>query len=147
MKDFKLVLFITLVFMPIFTMSLSKANASAPQSLKANLTCNYNCAEVIHLGSQYVVVAVDRKGDVFFVQSLDIPPDAVSQGVTESIPSQYLSTSASSEAGNVDSTERTYVTSTEIIVITTYIYYNADGDIVDVQVSEVRFPRGDVEEK
>ncbi|TRW47827.1 hypothetical protein FM042_11720 [Aliidiomarina halalkaliphila] len=122
----------------------SATHASPPQITPANLSCTKNCAEIINLGSKYLVVAMDNQGNIFFVQPLDISPEAMYQGESEVRNSGYYQTASSGDS--VTSTEHRYVTATEIIVVTTYLHFNAEGELIDVQVNEVRFPRSDLQE-
>ncbi len=45
---------------------------------------------------------------------------------------------------SVTSSEQRYITSAEIIVATIYSHYNADRNLIDVRVNEIRFPRSDI---
>ena len=50
------------------------------------------------------------------------------------------------DSGSVETSSITHVTATEIVVVTTIIYYDASGQIIDVQVIISRFKRKDVSE-
>ncbi|RTE86414.1 MULTISPECIES: hypothetical protein [Gammaproteobacteria] len=137
MKFLKSLIFVSLVISTFILSSPAEANPTRSVLSAEQLECQLNCTEIVRVGHQYLVVALNHRGEIFFVEPVDIPRNA--RKIEDSAYGQtdHLMT-ASSGAGTVDVSTETYVTSTEIVVVTTIIFYNADGEIIDVQVSTHR---------
>ncbi|RUO27520.1 hypothetical protein [Aliidiomarina sanyensis] len=140
---------ISLIAIALSTITLlsTPANAaSKPTQIPSDaLSCNKSCVELVHLGQQHLVVGINNAGEIFYVHPLNLPRDAAHIGEFSIADTQQFYTQSSGES--VTSSEQRYLTASEIIVVTPYLHYDADGNLINVQVSEVRFPRDDVQEQ
>ncbi len=120
------------------------------QALQARTSdCASNCASLVRIGKSYVVVAKDAAGDILKVISVDLPLDAKFVPSAQEVRQDGVQSMASGATGGgtVQTRTETYVTATEIIVVTYYFYYDANGNLVDIQIDTRRFPRRDTEQE
>jgi|SRR5690554_329274 len=102
--------------------------------------CQESCSEAVKIGESYLLVIRDETGRIFKVESLNLSSNAIYLG--ESIAEVGMTImSANSDGGYVRDRTDHYETATERISITTHFHYNAAGELIDVQVTEVRFKK------
>lgn len=126
--------------------SAAASDRLAGQQLEA---CDGVCSEIVRMGGgQAHVVVTGADGAVYRVVPVDLPVDAVrmqEQDFAGSFDAPRLASGGTADGGSVEQITETYTTTTHIVVVTTTIYTNANGDIVDVQVNTSRFERDDQE--
>ncbi len=118
-------------------LSFSSSAETLSQSLQFKTQdCMTNCATTIKIGSQWVVVAKGSSGEVMKLVTLDLDKSAklvrnIQASGGASIMSSGHTTRQESE---------TYVTNTEIVVVTTTFYFK-DDELIGVKVDVARFPK------
>lgn len=128
------------LMVPIGVNANPNANASIFQDTG---DCSQNCTASVRVGGVLFVVSRDASGNVFQVDQVQLSEDAeLIEPRRQAESGRSIRTSSNeSDGGTTETTTETYETTTEIVVVTTHLYYNADGDLVDVQTSETRFQK------
>lgn len=113
-------------------------------SYAATDSCQVNCVTTERFGDKLLTVWFDAEGVPQDAITVDLPREAKRLSDKRSVPSQSFSPEALSgqqsiQGGTVETTQETYQTATEIIVVITTTYRDANGNIVDVQVTVLRF--------
>jgi len=129
----KLIFSIFLVFLTLT--AWSSAVQSQPE-------CQSNCAQAELMGKQYYVVARGYDGAVVAMAAIESPdiPLTVIARLNARLASDAIAPQGCTPPC-VDVTTETYETPTELIVVTTYIYFDANGNVSDVQVHTQRFKK------
>ncbi|NHA14277.1 hypothetical protein [Thioalkalivibrio sp. XN279] len=136
----------------LFLVAFPPQSTATPvdQALQARTSdCVSNCASLVRIGKSHVVVAKDAAGEILRVISVDLPLDAKLVQSDQEVRQDGVQSmsSGATGGGTVETRTETYVTATEIIVVTYYFYFDANGNLVDVQTDTRRFPRGDTEQE
>jgi hypothetical protein len=100
------------------------------------INCSYECTEIIKLNAGWHVVAKNSNGDVEKV----IPVDDIPINAKRVMNNNGMINTLSSVPG-VGITSTFYETPTEIVVVYITTYRDADGNLLDVQVTTVRIPK------
>jgi len=108
-------------------------------------TCQANCVAVERIGDKLLTVWYDAKGVAQDAITVDLPRDARRLSGEKGVGSGYVSPETLNEqqstqdGGTVDASQTTYQTTTHIVVVITTTYRDANGNIIDVQVTVLRF--------
>lgn len=87
---------------------------------------------------------------VFFILSITLSGLASGQAVHENCSLNCVENEAgkvltssvmNSGDGSIETFSKTYNTAAGLVIVTTYIYYDADGNIIDVKVVTTRFSK------
>lgn len=100
------------------------------------INCSYECTEIIKLNAGWHVVAKNSNGDIEKV----IPVDDIPINAKRIINNNGIINTLSSVPG-VGTTSTSYETPTEIVVVYITTYRDADGNLLDVQVTTVRIQK------
>jgi|GEM_PF-5129723 len=133
---------ILLLSILIFGLALPEKSVSAVPDgdmLQQTGECQYNCTANVRVAESLFVVARDSRGQIFHVERIELSPDALLVS-SESTAEPGLAP-RTQDGGTVDISYDTYETTTQIIVVTTTQYFNADGELVDVSTNEQRFDK------
>ena len=122
------------------------ASATAPLNFAPGFeACARNCGQISQVGNSLVVTLLDRNGKPFKVASIDIDPTASRVTIgTRNDAMMPMATGLGSGAGSGDISAQsiqTYVYTATQTVIYTMTYYYQGGVLVDVKVTEQRFPK------
>ncbi|RUO42801.1 hypothetical protein CWE15_05195 [Aliidiomarina taiwanensis] len=105
-------------------------------------SCQVSCSESVKLKNNYVIVVRDEQGSIFHIEQLDLASTVRHVGTVD--PEAKIArvmVSSSPDGSYTNSSTERYETPTEIIEVTTHFYFNAAGELIDVQVTEVRFKK------
>lgn len=108
-------------------------------------TCQANCVAVERIGDKLLTVWYDAKGVAQDAITVDLPRDARRLSGEKGVGSGYVSPETLNEqqstqdGGTVEVSQTTYQTTTHIVVVITTTYRDANGNIIDVQVTVLRF--------
>lgn len=119
---------------------LNLASAAASTIEIATPNCQESCSESVKLGKSYLLVVRDERGKVFKVEQLNLPSNAIHLGESVAEVGMVIKSSTPDGSYTNNRTDR-YETATEIIEVTTHFYFNSAGELIDVQVTEVRFKK------
>ncbi|MCO4322366.1 hypothetical protein [Aliidiomarina quisquiliarum] len=104
--------------------------------------CQISCSESVKLKNNYVIVVRDEQGSIFHIEQLDLANNATHLGSLESVAEVGMVIMSTIPDGSyTNSRTDRYETPTQIIEVTTHFYFNAAGELIDVQVTEVRFTK------
>ena len=127
------------VFWLCAVITFPTSHAEAGVSPRRPASCTANCIVTEQVGSTLTMTWLGRTGKPVKLLAVQLPEDAVEQ-----VPAQDPQVPSAQQSGDsASTTNTTYVTKTEIIVVTVTIFKDRYGNIIDVKVTETRTKTGD----
>lgn len=137
---------IGLVFVVLLLGTSSVQAEPSERSLNVqSADCYSNCATLVRTGKHAHVVAKDANGSIFKVIALELPADARLDGTVESVTGIELLSSTNTDGTTVTQRTDKFYTSTHWVIVTYTFCWDADGNLIDMDVKETRFPHKEQE--
>lgn len=122
----------------LFSLGLNTARAYTPS---AEAACNSAgiCTSLELIRGEYKAVVRDEMGKTLEMESTSlVRSDKVRFVSAEALPA-FPGAYSDSGNGHTETTQAVYHASTGTVVVTTVLYYDAEGNLIDVQVSTMYF--------
>lgn len=116
--------------------------------LSANEGCTVNCVAQEKVGDKLLITWFGHEGEKIKVFTADIPFGAqIVTGSKElngvlSLDDNLMN--KTDGGGTVDIKQHTYETSTHVVVVTTIMFFDANGNLLDVQVNVNSFSKNQI---
>lgn len=126
-----------IVFTLPFAASAATSDRLASQDLEP---CDDLCAQIVRLADDRAhVVVYDSDDKIFHVSAVNVPVDAVRMRGRKTAKVRRRAHTSGHE--RVKTFSEPYTTGDEVLVVSTTIFRNHDGGVLDVKVGETRFAR------